>query len=91
VTRGDTLTSIARKFDTTGRSLAYWNRETYPSLDPESPKYNPNRLDIGWVLRILPGQEHEAPLDEGEPPDETPAPTLNDDADGVDGSAEASG
>ena len=78
VARGDSLTSIARRFDTTARSIAYWNREAYPSLDPESPDYDPNRLQAGWVLRILPGQVHEAPLDEGEPPDETPAPTLDD-------------
>ena len=75
VARGDTLISIARRFDTTGRSIAYWNREAHPSLDPESADYDPNRLQVGWVLRILPGQEHEAPLDEGEPPDETPLAT----------------
>lgn len=75
VARGDTLTSIARRFATTGRSIAYWNREAHPSLDPESAGYDPNRLQVGWVLRILPGQVHAAPLDEGEPPDETPSAT----------------
>ena len=34
--RGDTLTRIARRFHTSARSIAYWNREAYPSLDPES-------------------------------------------------------
>jgi hypothetical protein len=80
VARGDSLTSIARRFDTTARSIAYWNRETYPSLDPETSGYDPNRLQVGWVLRIMRGQVHEAPLDEGEPPDETPAPTFDDEA-----------
>jgi hypothetical protein len=72
VVRGDTLTKIAKRYKTTGRSIAYWNRDTYPSLDPESAKYDPDRLEVGWVLRILPGQIHEAPLDEGETPELTP-------------------
>ncbi len=73
VAQGDSLTSIAKRFRTTGRSIAYWNRDTYPTLDPESATYNPDRLQVGWVLRLLPGQEHEAPMDEGESPDVTPA------------------
>ena len=28
--------AIARRYRTTGRSIAYWNRDTYPSLDPDS-------------------------------------------------------
>ena len=43
VKRGDTLVGIAKRFRTSGRSIAYWNRVTYPSLDPESPKYQPDR------------------------------------------------
>ena len=39
VVRGDTLLSIARSYETTGRSIAYWNRAQYPSLDPESDSY----------------------------------------------------
>jgi hypothetical protein len=73
VGRGDTVISIARRFKTTGRSIAYWNRETYPSLDPESPDYDPDRLQVGWVLKILPGQEYQTPEDEGEAPDPTPS------------------
>src|SRR5262245_21101383 len=38
---GDSLNSIARQFGTTARSIAWWNRGTYPSLDPESEKYDP--------------------------------------------------
>lgn len=66
VVRGDTLTSLARKYKTSGRSIAYWNREAYPSLDPESAGYQPNNLKRGWKLRILPGQEYAPPPDDGE-------------------------
>ena len=54
---GDTLTSIAREYRTTARSLAFWNREAHPSLDPDSPDYRPNRIDVGWILRLVPDQE----------------------------------
>ncbi len=73
---GDSLTSIARKFRTTPRSLAYWNRDTYRSLDPESAKYAPNNLQVGWVLKVLPGGLYSPPpaaTDSGL--DVTPAPT----------------
>jgi hypothetical protein len=75
VVRGDTLVSIARQFGTTGRSIAWWNRDRYPSLDPESASYNPDKLQAGWVFQILPGQVYTAPLDEGETPDPTVVPT----------------
>jgi hypothetical protein len=61
VKAGDNLTLIARTYRTTARSIAYWNRDTYPSLDPESPHYAPNKLQIGWVLRVLPGGLYSAP------------------------------
>lgn len=79
VRRGDSLITIAKAFGTTPRSIAYWNREAYPGLDPESAGYDPNRLQVGWVLQILPGREYEKPMDEGEPPDESPPPWLNED------------
>lgn len=66
VIHGDSLTSIARKFHTSGRSLAYWNRDQYPSLDPESAGYRPDKLDAGWVLRVIPGHEYVPPPDDGE-------------------------
>jgi Tfp pilus assembly protein FimV len=66
VARGDTLTSIARRYGTTRLSIAYWNRDEYPSLDPESAGYNPNNLKRGWVLKVLPGQEYAPPPDDGE-------------------------
>lgn len=54
---GETLSSIARQFKTTPFSLAVWNRDTYPSLDPESEGYAPDRIQIGWLLRLIPDQE----------------------------------
>jgi peptidoglycan/xylan/chitin deacetylase (PgdA/CDA1 family) len=69
VARGDTLTSIARQFRTTARSLAFWNRATYPSLDPYADDYDPNRIDVGWNLVLVPG----AVVDEDTLPSPTPA------------------
>ena len=66
VKRGDTLVTLARRFKTDGRSIAYWNRNAYPSLDPESAKYNPDNLKVGWVLQILRGGAWVPPLDDGE-------------------------
>ena len=57
VRSGDTLTSIARAHGTTARSLAFWNRVRYPSLDPDAPSYDPNRIEIGWVLLLVPDTE----------------------------------
>ena len=54
---GDTLLSIARAHRTTGRSIAFWNRTTYPSLDPDSPDYEPDRIEAGWVLLLVPDVE----------------------------------
>lgn len=54
VKRGDTLNEIARTYETTARSIAYWNRATYRSLDPESPTYDPNRIEVGWTLTLIP-------------------------------------
>ena len=78
VRRGDTLTSIARRYGTSGRSIAYWNRDQYPSLDPESADYEPDDLERGWVLRVLPGEEYVPPPDEGET-GESPTPSPPDD------------
>jgi Tfp pilus assembly protein FimV len=75
VVRGDTLTGIARRFKTSGRSIAYWNRATYPSLDPDSSKYDPNRLTIGWTLLIIPGSEVDPENLPTFPPSPTPITT----------------
>jgi peptidoglycan/xylan/chitin deacetylase (PgdA/CDA1 family) len=64
---GDSLISIARRHDTTARSIAFWNRATYPSLDPESEAYDPDRIGVGWTLLIIPGAVYE--------PADVPSPT----------------
>jgi len=71
VRAGDTLTSIAREFRTSARSIAWWNRGAHPSLDPESEAYDPNRIEIGWLLVLLPGMT----VDETNPPTPSPGPT----------------
>lgn len=69
---GDTLSSIARQFRTTARSIAWWNRATHPTLDPESEAYDPNHLEVGWVLSILP----DSVVDEDNPPGSSPGPAT---------------
>lgn len=54
VARGDSLGTIAKRFGTTARSVAFWNRDLYPTLDPEGATYRPNVLQVGWTLRIIP-------------------------------------
>jgi hypothetical protein len=66
---GDTLTSIARDHGTTARSIAFWNRQRYPSLDPDSPTYSPNRIEVGWELLLIPDVE----LD----PEDLPEPSAS--------------
>ena len=77
---GDSLTSISTAFRTTARSIAWWNRGAYPSLDPESAGYDPNSIKPGWVLAILPGMtvdEENPPSASPAPPSPTPAPTSD--------------
>ena len=57
VVRGDSLESIAKRFKTSGRSIAYWSRALYPSLDPDSRNYKPDYIAIGWTLLLVPGKE----------------------------------
>lgn len=57
VKRGDSLNSIARRYKTTERSIAWWNRGFYPSLDPESDQYDPDTIRVGWELNVLRGVE----------------------------------
>ena len=70
VQSGDSLSSIARAFGTTARSIAWWNRGTYPTLDPESPSYAPGSIKVGWRLVLLPGLT----VDETNPPSPSPGP-----------------
>ncbi len=72
VRAGDTLNSIATAFGTTPRSIAWWNRGAHPSLDPESQDYEPDRLDIDWVLVLIPNAE----VDENNPPTPSPGPSA---------------
>jgi LysM domain len=70
VVRGDSLTSIAKRFNTKARSIAFWNRAAHPSLDPEGDEYSPNRIELGWVLVLIPG----AMVDEEALPSLVPIP-----------------
>jgi LysM domain len=72
VKRGDTLTSIARAHRTTARSIAFWNRVQHPSLDPDSSRYAPNRIEVGWILLLVPDLELDPEEQEPEP---TPGPS----------------
>jgi hypothetical protein len=71
VKSGDTLNSIAKHFHTTARSIAWWNRGTYPSLDPESSHYDPGTIRVGWVLVVLPNTV----VDDENPPTPSPGPS----------------
>ena len=77
VKRGDSLNSIARRFRTTERSIAWWNRGFYPSLDPDSSDYDPDTIRVGWELNVLRGVE----VNEENPPAPigTPRETPEDD------------
>ncbi len=57
VKAGDNLNSIAKAHGTTARSIAFWNRTRHPSLDPDSPDYEPDRIAIGWILQLVPGTQ----------------------------------
>ena len=78
VKAGDSLNTIAHAYKTTARSIAWWNRGTYPGLDPEAgPNYSPGHIELGWVLVLIPGVK----VDDNNPPTpspgpRTPAPTL---------------
>jgi hypothetical protein len=67
VQAGDSLEGIADDFGTTGRSIAQWNRFSYPSLDPLSDDYEPDRIVVGWTLRLIPNLEYD--------PEELPEPS----------------
>ena len=78
VKSGDTLDRIARRHKTSIRSIAYWNRATYPSLDPDSSDYKPNNIKVGWTLLIRPNTEvdpENLPAPSETPLEPTPAPT----------------
>ena len=72
VKQGDSLNTIAHQFGTTARSIAFWNRTTYPSLDPESPSYKPGLLQVGWTLYVLPNLVYDEDSGEAVYPSEAP-------------------
>jgi LysM domain len=67
---GESLNTIAHAFNTSARSLAWWNRGTYPNLDPESATYDPNHIEPGWILVLIPGTK----VDDNNPPTPSPGP-----------------
>ena len=74
VVRADTLSSIAKRFGTSARSIAYWNRARYPTLDPESGSYRPDDIKVGWTLLLIPHKEVDPENLPTLPP--TPVPSL---------------
>lgn len=75
VAAGDSLNTIARTHATSARSIAWWNRATYPSLNPESADYRPDIIQPGWVLVLIPG----VVVDDANPPTlppGSPGPTI---------------
>jgi hypothetical protein len=61
VATGDSLSSLADEYDTHPRSIAFWNRDRYPTLDPQSPDYEPDQIQVGWTLVVYPGQTFPEP------------------------------
>lgn len=57
VVSGDSLEKIAKRYGTTALSIAYWNRVTYATLDPDSEGYDPDYLAVGWTLQVIPKVE----------------------------------
>ncbi len=82
VAKGDSLNTIAHKFGTTARSIAFWNRATYPSLDPDSASYRPNLLKLGWTLFVRPNDV----VDEQDLPDASADTGSDTPSDGPSGS-----
>ena len=76
VVAGDSLTKIARRFGTSGRSIAYWNRALNPSLDPDGAAYRPDHVSIGWTLLLIPGKEVDPEDLPPPPPGASAGPTV---------------
>jgi LysM domain-containing protein len=74
VKSGDSLNSIADEFRTTARSIAFWNRDRYPSLDPDSEQYRPDRIGVGWTLTITPGTVYDEFAAPSPAPVDSPSP-----------------
>jgi peptidoglycan/xylan/chitin deacetylase (PgdA/CDA1 family) len=76
VARGDTLFAIAAANGTNWQSIVFWNKDRVASLDPDDPSYDPNRLEVGWVLLVVPGVTVAYDPTPGGTPDPTTAPTT---------------
>ena len=76
VVAGDSLTKIARRFGTSGRSIAYWNRAIHPSLDPDAATYKPDHVATGWTLLLIPGKEVDPEDLPPPPPGASAGPTV---------------
>ncbi|HEV8488842.1 MAG TPA: polysaccharide deacetylase family protein [Candidatus Limnocylindrales bacterium] len=79
VKSGDSLNSIADEFGTTARSIAFWNRDRYPSLDPESEQYAPDRIGVGWTFSLIPNAVYDEDAEPSLPPtaaSPSPAPSA---------------
>jgi peptidoglycan/xylan/chitin deacetylase (PgdA/CDA1 family) len=74
VKSGDSLNSIADDHGTTARSIAFWNREQYPSLDPLSEGYEPDRIEVGWQLRLMPNAVYDEDAVPSGQPSASPPP-----------------
>jgi peptidoglycan/xylan/chitin deacetylase (PgdA/CDA1 family) len=74
VKRGENLIAIARRYKTTPQSIGVWNKVAYPTLDSTSPKYDPNRIEVGWRLTIYPNVKVDPNATES--PEATPEPSL---------------
>jgi len=68
VKAGDSLSSIARAFETSSRQLQAWNADRYPSLAT-----NPGVIEPGWIL-LVSGDPGVTPLPTPSSPPATPTP-----------------
>jgi hypothetical protein len=75
VKSGDSLISIALEFGTTARSIGFWNRDRYPTLDPESEGYQPNRIGVGWTFMLIPKTTYDEDAEPSSSPTGGPTPS----------------
>jgi peptidoglycan/xylan/chitin deacetylase (PgdA/CDA1 family) len=76
VQAGDTLYRIAAAYETSWQSLVFWNKDSFASLNPDDPSYDPGRIEIGWVLLLQPGVVVAYEPGPGATPQPSSAPTT---------------
>jgi LysM domain len=80
----DSLLSIAHRYRTSALSIGFWNRDRYPTLDPDSTGYEPDAIQVGWHLQLIPdttfdgndsggGGDPNASPDTSDPPSAAPS------------------